>query len=55
MTVRDRGFLNDLSEVRRARKESTMHMPALVYVTYLASTPEEVWRAWTDPEVTVVY
>jgi uncharacterized protein YndB with AHSA1/START domain len=29
--------------------------PKFVYVTYIASTPEQVWRALTDPTVTEKY
>jgi uncharacterized protein YndB with AHSA1/START domain len=32
-----------------------MDKPVFVYVTYIASSPEKVWRALTDPEVTAVY
>jgi uncharacterized protein YndB with AHSA1/START domain len=32
-----------------------MDKPVFVYVTYIASTPEMVWRALVEPEVTVVY
>jgi uncharacterized protein YndB with AHSA1/START domain len=29
--------------------------PKFVYVTYIASTPEQVWQALTDPSVTEKY
>jgi uncharacterized protein YndB with AHSA1/START domain len=32
-----------------------MDKPVFVYVTYIASTPEKVWRALVEPEVTVEY
>lgn len=32
-----------------------MDKPVFVYVTYIASTPEKVWRALIEPEVTVEY
>jgi uncharacterized protein YndB with AHSA1/START domain len=32
-----------------------MDKPATVYVTYIASTPEKVWRGLTDPEFTRQY
>ncbi|HEX6499879.1 MAG TPA: SRPBCC domain-containing protein [Micromonosporaceae bacterium] len=32
-----------------------MDKPKLVYVTYIASTPERVWQALTDPDVTARY
>ncbi|MEP6619754.1 MAG: SRPBCC family protein [bacterium] len=32
-----------------------MTKPDYVYVTYIATTPEKVWQAVTDPEVTRTY
>ena len=32
-----------------------MNDSTFVYVTYIASTPEKVWRALTDPEITKDY
>jgi len=32
-----------------------MSKPSFVYVTYIRSTPEQVWRALTDPNVTEKY
>ncbi len=29
--------------------------PSFVYVTYIASTPERVWEALTDPDMTAQY
>ncbi len=33
----------------------TMTKPSFVYVTYIATTPEKVWRALVDPDVTREY
>ena len=33
----------------------TMKKPSYVYVTYIATTPEKVWRALVDPDVTRTY
>jgi uncharacterized protein YndB with AHSA1/START domain len=33
----------------------TMTQPSFVYVTYIATTPEKVWQALVDPEVTRRY
>ena len=33
----------------------TTTKPSYVYVTYIATTPEKVWRALVDPEVTREY
>ncbi|HVY57003.1 MAG TPA: SRPBCC family protein [Xanthobacteraceae bacterium] len=32
-----------------------MSKPSFVYVTYIASTPEKVWAALTDPDLTEQY
>jgi uncharacterized protein YndB with AHSA1/START domain len=32
-----------------------MNKPTFVYVTYIASTPEKVWAALTDPAITARY
>jgi uncharacterized protein YndB with AHSA1/START domain len=32
-----------------------MSQPQYVYVTYILTTPEKVWQALTDPELTVQY
>jgi uncharacterized protein YndB with AHSA1/START domain len=34
---------------------TTMTKPSYVYVTYIATTPEKVWRAIVDPDVTRQY
>jgi uncharacterized protein YndB with AHSA1/START domain/DNA-binding transcriptional ArsR family regulator len=36
-------------------QENTMEKPQLVYVTFIASTPERVWDALTDPEETATW
>jgi uncharacterized protein YndB with AHSA1/START domain/DNA-binding transcriptional ArsR family regulator len=49
----------DLAALRglkhRLERESAMDKPKLVHVTYIASTPERVWDALTDPELTAQY
>ncbi len=32
-----------------------MEKPEFVYVTYISATPEKVWSALTDPEITTKY
>ncbi len=34
---------------------STMDKPRIVYVTYIATTPERLWQALTDPDLTSRY
>ena len=52
----ERSDLTALSALkRRLEQEETMDKPKLVYVTYIATTPERLWSALTDPEQTAVY
>ena len=45
-----------LSAIKRRAEEDTMtDRPSYVYVTYVASSPERVWEALTDPELTAEY
>lgn len=39
----------------RLEGEIPMAKPNLVYVSYIASTPEKVWQALTDPDLTAQY
>jgi uncharacterized protein YndB with AHSA1/START domain/DNA-binding transcriptional ArsR family regulator len=50
----ERPRLRALSELRR-RAEDTMPDPTFVYVTYIEASPERVWQALTDPEITAAY
>ena len=36
-------------------EEKNTNRPKFVYVTYIATTPEKVWNALTDPEMTKQY
>jgi uncharacterized protein YndB with AHSA1/START domain/DNA-binding transcriptional ArsR family regulator len=48
--------LRILSAVRHAAEEHPMtDRPTFVYVTYIAATPERVWEALTDAELTADY
>jgi uncharacterized protein YndB with AHSA1/START domain/DNA-binding transcriptional ArsR family regulator len=48
--------LRALSAVRRAAEEQAMsEIPSYVYVTYVRATPEQVWTALTDADVTAAY
>jgi uncharacterized protein YndB with AHSA1/START domain len=47
--------LRALSAVRRRAEETMSQKPGFVYVTYIHSTPERVWDALTDPELTAQY
>ncbi|MFI1255119.1 ArsR/SmtB family transcription factor [Streptomyces netropsis] len=47
--------LRALSAVKRRAEEAMTDKPAFVYVTYIESTPEEVWQALTDADLTAEY
>jgi uncharacterized protein YndB with AHSA1/START domain/DNA-binding transcriptional ArsR family regulator len=48
--------LRTLSAVKRRAEEDTMTgRPSYVYVTYIESSPERVWEALTDPDLTAHY
>jgi uncharacterized protein YndB with AHSA1/START domain/DNA-binding transcriptional ArsR family regulator len=48
--------LRALSRVkRRAEEQGMTDKPTFVYVTFIQSTPEKVWHALTDPELTAEY
>jgi len=53
----ERPRLRALSAIRhRAQEEETMaDRPDYVYVTYIESTPERVWQALTDADLTAEY
>ncbi|MFL6127721.1 MAG: ArsR/SmtB family transcription factor [Mycobacteriales bacterium] len=50
----ERPRLRALSTLRRRAEDGMTDLTA-VYVTYIASTPERVWAALTDPELTASY
>src|SRR5919107_973376 len=50
--------LRSLSAIRRAAEEQHMaesQRPSYVYVTYIRATPEQVWHALTDADLTARY
>jgi len=47
--------LRVLSAVKRAAEEQDMSAPTYVYVTYIASTPDQVWNALADADLTARY
>jgi len=44
-----------LAGLKRALEDPSMTRPEFVYVTYIRTTPERLWRALTDPEFTARY
>jgi uncharacterized protein YndB with AHSA1/START domain/DNA-binding transcriptional ArsR family regulator len=52
----DRPRLRTLTEVKRRAEEGEMTgKPTYVYVTYIHSTPERVWHALTDADLSAQY
>jgi uncharacterized protein YndB with AHSA1/START domain/DNA-binding transcriptional ArsR family regulator len=47
--------LRTLSAVRRQAEVTMSDRPTFVYVTYIESTPERVWQALTDADLTAQY
>lgn len=47
--------LDALAGLRRRLEEEAMDKPQYVYVTYILTTPEKVWAALTDPELSAQY
>ncbi|MEV7033424.1 metalloregulator ArsR/SmtB family transcription factor [Streptomyces sp. NPDC093272] len=51
----ERPRLRALGELKRRAEEAMSDKPSYVYVTYIASTPEKVWDALTDADLTAAY
>ena len=51
----DRPRLQALRAVQRQAEEAMTNKPAFIYVIYIQSTPERVWQALTDAELTARY
>ena len=48
----DKPRIQALSDLKRALEETTMEKPQFVYTTYIKTTPEQLWRALTEPSFT---
>jgi uncharacterized protein YndB with AHSA1/START domain/DNA-binding transcriptional ArsR family regulator len=51
----ERPRLSALGALKRRAEEAMTDKPSFVYVTYIASTPEKVWEALTDADLTAAY
>ena len=51
----ERPRLRVLSAVKRHAEDPMSDRPTFVYTTYIESTPEKVWHALTDPDLTAEY
>ncbi len=51
----ERPRLRALSALKRRAEDDMSDRPTFVYVTYIESTPDKVWHALTDPDLTAAY
>ena len=51
----DRPRAQALADLRRALEDSAMDETEFVYSTYIKTTPEQLWRALTEPAFTLRY
>ena len=51
----DRPRLRALAALKRRAEDPAMSEPTFVYVTYIHATPETVWHALTDADLTAEY
>jgi uncharacterized protein YndB with AHSA1/START domain/DNA-binding transcriptional ArsR family regulator len=51
----DLGRVHALADLKTALEENAMEKPSFVYTTYIATTPEQLWQALTEPAFTRRY
>jgi len=51
----DRERVRALTDLKRALEDEATVQTEFVYVTYIRTTPEQLWRALTDPSFTLRY
>ncbi|WP_280355065.1 ArsR/SmtB family transcription factor [Nocardia otitidiscaviarum] len=51
----DRGRVHALADLKTALESTTMGSNEFVYATYIKTTPEQLWRALTEPAFTKRY
>lgn len=51
----DRERAHALADLKRALEDRTVSSTGFLYVTYIRTTPEQLWRALTEPEFTLRY
>ncbi|OAR22559.1 ArsR family transcriptional regulator [Streptomyces sp. ERV7] len=51
----ERPRLEALSALKRKAEHAMSAKPEFVYTTYIEATPEKVWEALTDPDMTAAY
>ncbi len=51
----EEGRVHALADLKRALEDTTMDKPSFVYTTYIKTTPEQLWKALTEPAFTERY
>jgi uncharacterized protein YndB with AHSA1/START domain/DNA-binding transcriptional ArsR family regulator len=51
----DRQRVEALATLKRSLEDATMSQTEIVYVSYIQTTPQKLWRALTQPEFTLQY
>src|ERR687888_1934249 len=51
----DQARVDALSDLKRALEDTPMQTPSFAYTTYINTTPEQLWKALTDPAFTERY
>src|SRR5215213_7808743 len=51
----DQPRVHALADLKRALEDTPMDKPEFVYTTYIQTTPEQLWRALTEPAFTSRY
>jgi uncharacterized protein YndB with AHSA1/START domain/DNA-binding transcriptional ArsR family regulator len=55
ITAFDRQRANVLLDLKKILEDPTMNKPEFVYTLYIDTTPEQLWRALTEPQFTKVW
>src|SRR3954449_2349017 len=55
ITRYERDRVRALADLKRALEDTPVHRPSFVYTTYIRTTPEQLWRALTEPAFTERY
>jgi uncharacterized protein YndB with AHSA1/START domain/DNA-binding transcriptional ArsR family regulator len=55
ITRYERDRVHALADLKRALEDTGVERPSFVYVTYIRTTPERLWRALTEPAFTERY
>ncbi len=55
ITRYDQDRVRALADLKRALEETPVQKPSFVYTTYIQTTPEQLWRALTEPAFTERY